>query len=185
MRLTEDAELPGAWLVDPIPTVDERGSFARLFCARAFADRGLETHFVQHSTSHSRVRGTLRGLHFQRKPWAEVKLVRCLKGAIWDVIVDLREDSSNFCRWKAFELTAEKPRLLYVPEGFAHGFQSLRDDVEVSYMISNFYSPDAASGVRYDDPAFGITWPLVPTAISGRDRAWPDFAISGEARRSA
>jgi dTDP-4-dehydrorhamnose 3,5-epimerase len=183
MRFTELTELQGAWLVDPMPARDERGSFSRLFCAREFADRGLETHFVQYSISHSQVLGTLRGLHFQQEPHSEVKLVCCQKGAIADVIVDLREDSPTFGRWHAFELSAENRRLLYVPKGFAHGFQSLRDDVEVSYMISTFYTPEAACGIRYDDPAFAITWPLPPAALSERDRAWPDFVIPRGKRR--
>jgi dTDP-4-dehydrorhamnose 3,5-epimerase len=183
MRFTEQTELQGAWLVDPVPARDERGSFSRLFCAREFADRGLETQFVQHSVSRSHSRGTLRGLHFQQEPHAEIKLVCCQKGAICDVIVDLRPDSPTFRRWQAFELNAENRRLLYVPKGFAHGFQTLRDDVEVLYMISAFYTPEAASGIRYDDPAFAITWPLPPAAMSERDRAWPDFVIPQGARR--
>jgi dTDP-4-dehydrorhamnose 3,5-epimerase len=185
MRFTEVTGLHGAWLVDPMPARDERGSFSRLFCARAFAERGLETHFVQHSVSHSRRMGTLRGLHFQLEPHAEVKLVCCQKGSICDVILDLRDDSATFGRWQAFALSAENRRLLYIPKGFAHGFQSLQDDVEVSYMISAFYAPDAACGIRYDDPAFAITWPLPPTAMSERDRGWPDFVIPPGRRRLA
>jgi dTDP-4-dehydrorhamnose 3,5-epimerase len=173
LRFSE-AGLPGAWLIEPEPARDDRGEFARTFCARAFADHGLETRFVQHSLSRSRLRGTVRGLHFQREPHAEVKLVSCPRGAIWDVIVDLRPDSPSRGRWAAFELTARNRRQLYIPKGFAHGFQSLCDDVEVGYLISAFYEPEAASGVRWDDPAFGIRWPLPPAAMSDRDRAWPD-----------
>jgi dTDP-4-dehydrorhamnose 3,5-epimerase len=171
-----ETELAGAWLIDLTPAHDHRGFFARTFCVQAFADHGLTTGFVQHSTSHSIMRGTLRGMHFQRPPHSEVKVVRCLQGAVWDVIIDLRPDSPTYCRWQAFELTAGNHRQLYVPEGFAHGFQSLRDDSEVSYMISAFYAPRAASGVRYDDPAFAIDWPLPISEISEKDRTWPDFS---------
>jgi dTDP-4-dehydrorhamnose 3,5-epimerase len=171
-------ELEGAWLIEPVPLRDERGFFARTFCAAEYAAHGLETQFVQHSTSHSTVRGTLRGMHFQREPQAEVKVVSCLKGAILDVIIDLRPNSSTFGRWQGFELTADNRRQIYVPRGFAHGLQSLCDDVEVGYLISNAYDPAAASGVRYDDPAFQIDWPLPPRLLSDRDRTWPDF-VSG------
>jgi dTDP-4-dehydrorhamnose 3,5-epimerase len=167
-------DIPGVWLVEPHPVHDERGFFARTFCAREFADHGLETCFVQHSTSYSDARGTLRGLHFQKSPHDEVKLVTCLKGAIWDVVVDLRRGSPTFLRWQAFELSEDNRARLYIPKGVAHGFQSLTDAVEVNYLISTFYAPDATSGVRYDDPAFGIDWPLPPAALSERDRNWPD-----------
>jgi dTDP-4-dehydrorhamnose 3,5-epimerase len=172
MRFHE-TQLCGAWLIEPEPACDHRGSFARTFCAREFADRGLTTFFVQNSTSRSVARGTLRGMHFQRAPYGEVKVVSCLKGAIFDVIVDLRLDSPSYCRWQGFELTAANRRQLYVPEGFAHGFQTLCDDSEVGYLISAFYAPAAASGVRYDDPAFAIDWPLPVSQISEKDRAWP------------
>lgn len=167
--------LDGAWLAEPVPARDERGFFARTFCVREYGEHGLETGFVQHSVSQSIARGTLRGLHFQREPHSEVKIVHCLKGAIWDVIVDLRAASATYCRWEAFELTAANRRQLYIPKGFAHGFQSLSDDVEVGYLISAFYAPEAAAGVRYDDDAFRIDWPLLPSAMSEKDRAWPDF----------
>lgn len=169
-------ELHDACLIELEPAHDARGCFARTFCAREFADHGLETRYVQHSTSYSRVRGTIRGMHFQRPPYAEAKVVTCLKGAIWDVIVDLRTESPTFGRWQAFDLTSDNRNRLYVPRGFAHGFQTLTDDAEVAYLISEFYTPDAAAGVRYDDPAFGIEWPLPLTVISERDRAYPDFS---------
>jgi dTDP-4-dehydrorhamnose 3,5-epimerase len=174
MRFTE-ASLKGVWLTEPIVAPDERGFFARTFCVREYAEHGLETTFVQHSVSYSRARGTLRGLHFQQEPHAEVKIVTCLKGAIWDVVVDLRRNSPTYCRWEGFELTADTGRRLYIPKGFAHGFQSLCDDVEVGYLISEFYTPGAATGVRYDDPVFGVAWPLPPAAMSAKDRSWPDF----------
>jgi dTDP-4-dehydrorhamnose 3,5-epimerase len=174
MRI-EQTDLPDAWLIIPEPVRDERGFFARTFCARELAERGLETQFVQHSISASVRKGTLRGMHFQTKPHAEVKIVTCLKGAILDVIVDLRAGSSAFRKWRGFELTQENRHRLYIPQGFAHGFQTLTDDVEMLYLISAFYEPGAACGVRYDDPAFGIAWPLPVAVMSDKDRAWPDF----------
>jgi dTDP-4-dehydrorhamnose 3,5-epimerase len=168
-------KLRGAWLIDAEPMQDHRGFFARTFCAREFAQHGLETDFVQHSTSYSSAKGTLRGMHFQRAPHAEVKIVRCLKGAIWDVIIDLRPGSPTYRRWQAFELTAENRRQLYIPAGCAHGFQTLCDDTEAGYLISAYYAPSAACGVRYDDPAFAIAWPLPPGPMSMMDKGWPDF----------
>lgn len=168
--------LAGAWLLAPQPIVDERGHFERSFCTREFREHDLETRFVQHSRSRSLRRGTLRGMHFQRMPHQEIKLVTCLSGAIWDVIVDLRPGSSSFGRWQAFELTAENRRQLYVPAGFAHGLQTLRDETEVGYLISQFHNPAAADGLRHDDPILAIEWPLPVTAISVRDQSWPDFA---------
>jgi len=170
-----ETKLNGAWLIDAEPVRDHRGFFARTFCAREFAQHGLETDFVQHSTSYSSEKGTLRGMHFQRAPYTEVKIVRCLKGAIWDVIIDLRPDSPTYRRWQAFELTAENRRQLYVPAGFAHGFQTLCDDTEAGYLISAYHVPSAACGVRHDDPAFVIAWPLPPGPMSTTDKSWPDF----------
>jgi|SRR5215831_6479000 len=175
MRFTETS-LCGAWLIDLEPVRDHRGFFARTFCMRELSERGLETSFVQHSTSHSAVKGTLRGMHFQCAPHGEVKVVRCLKGAIWDVIIDLRADSPTYRRWQGFELTAENRRQLYIPAGLAHGFQTLRDDVEVGYLISAYHTPAAGNGIRYDDSAFGIDWPLPIASISEADKKWPDFS---------
>lgn len=169
-------KLHGAWLVELDPVQDSRGHFARTFCVHEFRAQGLETEFVQHSMSYSSREGTVRGMHFQREPHAEVKLVRCLTGSIWDVIVDLRPDSPTFRRWSGFELSGENGSQLYIPKGFAHGFQALTDDVRVNYMISNFYVPTAASGVRYNDPAFNILWPLPISIISEKDLQWPTFA---------
>jgi dTDP-4-dehydrorhamnose 3,5-epimerase len=173
--LFTEAVLSGAWIIETEPVRDSRGAFARTFCEREFAAHGLETRFVQHSSSSNRKAGTLRGLHLQSEPHAEVKLVSCVKGAILDVIVDLRSDSGQFRQWQAVELTETNGRSLYIPKGFAHGFQTLCDDTEVRYLISEFYAPDAASGVRYDDPALGIDWPQPVTVISEKDRAWPDL----------
>ncbi len=168
--------LQDAWLIQLDPARDERGFFARTFCVNEFRAHGLETSFPQHSMSCSFSKGTLRGMHFQRAPHREVKLVRCLSGAIWDVIIDLRPESATFCQWRGFELTAENQDQLYIPKGFAHGFQTLSEDAQVNYLISEFYTPDAASGVRYDDPAFGIAWPLPVSAVSEKDLHWPDFS---------
>jgi dTDP-4-dehydrorhamnose 3,5-epimerase len=168
--------LRGVWTIEPVAARDDRGFFARTFCVQEFAAHGLEANFVQHSISHSRVRGTVRGLHFQRHPHTEIKLVSCQRGKIWDVVVDLRAGSPTYCRWESFMLSAENRRQLYIPRGFAHGFQSLSDDAEVAYMIANHYVPDAGGGVRYNDPAFGIDWPLPPTMLSDKDQSWPDFS---------
>ena len=171
----EKTALQDAWLVESEPAQDNRGFFARTFCVREFAAHDLATAFVQHSISLSKLRGTLRGMHFQRAPHAEAKLVHCLNGGIWDVIIDLRPGSPSYRRWQGFELTSANRRQLYVPKGFAHGFQALTDDAEVHYLISAFFAPQAAGGLRYDDPAFAIDWPLPVTAISEKDKAWPAY----------
>jgi dTDP-4-dehydrorhamnose 3,5-epimerase len=168
--------VPGAWLIDPEPREDERGWFARAFCRREFAAHGLEVDVAQASLAWSRGRATLRGLHYQAAPHAEAKLVRCTRGAIHDVVVDLRPESPAFAQHLAVELTADDRRQLYVPPGCAHGYLTLVADTEVCYQMSEFHEPAAARGVRFDDPAFGIVWPLPVAVISERDRSWPDFA---------
>jgi dTDP-4-dehydrorhamnose 3,5-epimerase len=155
---------------------DSRGFFARTFCVEEFADRGLETNYPQHSISFSARRGTVRGMHYQRDPHGEAKLVRCAKGVILDVIIDIRADSPTYCRWQKFELSSANGHQLYIPKGFAHGFQTLSDDTEVNYLISAQYKPELAHGIRYNDPAFGISWPLSVTEISEKDLHWPDFS---------
>jgi dTDP-4-dehydrorhamnose 3,5-epimerase len=165
-----------AWLIQLEPAHDDRGFFARTFCVEEFATRGLETNYPQHSISYSACRGTLRGMHYQRAPHCEVKLVRCVKGAIWDVIIDIRPGSPTYLKWQQFELSSGSDQQLYIPKGFAHGFQSLCDDVVVHYLISEPFHPQSARGIRYDDPTFGIAWPLPVTAISKKDLDWPDFA---------
>jgi dTDP-4-dehydrorhamnose 3,5-epimerase len=167
--------LAGAYLIEPERLEDERGFFARTWCVDEFAARGLNPRLVQCSISFNRRKGTLRGMHFQAAPHEEAKLVRCTRGAIYDVIVDLRPDSPTFKRWTAVDLTAENRRMLYVPEGFAHGFQTLEDESEVSYQMSEYYHAASARGVRWDDPAFGIEWPVEERTISARDRHYPDF----------
>jgi dTDP-4-dehydrorhamnose 3,5-epimerase len=164
-----------AYLIELEPARDSRGFFARTFCVEEFAAHGLEHNFPQHSISFSAHKGTLRGMHFQHSPHGEVKLVRCTKGAIWDVIIDIRPDSPTYCRWHGFELSSGNGHQLYIPKGFAHGFQTLSDDTEVTYLISSPYKPELARGIRYSDPAFGISWPLSVTDISEKDLHWPDF----------
>jgi dTDP-4-dehydrorhamnose 3,5-epimerase len=155
---------------------DSRGFFARTFCVSEFAAHGLETNFPQHSVSSNTRRGTVRGIHFQREPHSEVKLVRCLKGAIWDVIIDIRPNSPTYCSWQGFELSEHNNRQLYIPKGFAHGFQTLTENTEVNYLISEVYAPQAASGIRYNDPRFSSEWPQPINNISDKDRQWADFA---------
>jgi dTDP-4-dehydrorhamnose 3,5-epimerase len=154
---------------------DERGYFARTFCVREFAAADLATVFLQHSVSHTARVGTVRGMHFQRPPHEEVKLIRCLAGAIYDVLIDIRPGSPTYMQWEAYELAAGDGRQLYVPIGFAHGFQALAAATEVGYMMTAFYVPDAADGIRHDDPTFNISWPLLATEISAKDRNWLDF----------
>jgi dTDP-4-dehydrorhamnose 3,5-epimerase len=164
--------LKDAMLIDIEKRGDDRGYFARTMCRDEFAAHGLVSDFVQANHSYNRSRGTLRGMHFQRSPHEEVKLVRCVRGAILDVIIDLRPDSPTYRKWEGFELSAENGRLLYVPGGFAHGFQTLVDDVDVTYQVSHPYTPAAEGGVRHDDPAFGIRWPEPVTVISPKDASW-------------
>ncbi len=168
-------KLAGVRLIELEPARDERGFFARTFCAEEFAAAGLETRFVQHSLSHTARAGSVRGMHFQHPPHQEVKLLHCVRGAIHDVLIDLRPRSPTYLQWEGYELTPENRRQLYVPAGLAHGFQTLAPDTEVAYLISAFYAPAASAGVRHDDPAFAIAWPLPVADISAKDRAWPDF----------
>jgi len=167
--------LNDCWLIELEPVRDQRGSFARTFCAREFFAWGLQTSFPQHSVSMTAKKGTVRGMHFQRDPDGEAKLVRCVRGRIFDAVVDIRPNSPTFGRWQGFELCMENGRQLYIPEGFAHGYQTLTDDVEVSYLISTFYVPEASWGIRHDDPAVQIAWPLPISVISDKDRSWPDL----------
>jgi dTDP-4-dehydrorhamnose 3,5-epimerase len=168
--------LAGACIIDIEPVPDERGFFARSWCREEFAKHGLNPDLAQCSISFNKKHGTLRGMHYQAKPHEETKVVRCTRGAIYDVIVDLRPESSTFRKWIAVELSADNRRMLYVPPGFAHGFQSLVDDTEVFYQISTFYHPESARGARWNDPAFGIEWPVTERVISDKDRQYPDFS---------
>jgi dTDP-4-dehydrorhamnose 3,5-epimerase len=173
----EQTRLSGAFLVDLERREDSRGFFARTWCANEFADHGLTTEVVQANVSFNPRQGTLRGMHFQRAPHAETKLVRCTRGAIYDVVVDLRRDSDTYKEWVGVELSADNRRALFVPEGFAHGYQTLVPDAEVFYQVSEYYTPGAEGGVRWDDRAFGIEWPDPDNAfLSDKDRSWPDFS---------
>ena len=170
-----ETKISGVYLIEPERAVDERGFFARTWCRQEFESLGLETEWAQNSVSFNSARGTLRGMHYQCEPYAERKLVRCTQGAIYDVLIDLRPESSAVGGWQAFELTADNHWQLYIPEGVAHGFQTLTDNAELSYQISAIYRPEAACGVRFDDPAFGIEWPLPVSVIAARDRSYGDF----------
>jgi dTDP-4-dehydrorhamnose 3,5-epimerase len=167
--------LAGAFVIEPEPIEDERGFFARCFCADEFEARGMNPRVVQCSISFTARRGALRGLHYQRAPHAEAKLVRCTAGALYDVIVDLRPESPTFTRHFAAELSASNRKMMYVPEGCAHGFQTLADGTDALYQMSERYAPEAARGVRWNDDAFAIEWPLAVTVISERDRTYPNF----------
>ncbi len=171
-----ETPLPGAYLIDLEPYSDERGFFARTYCQREFEAHGLTAEVVQCNTSFNAGKGTIRGLHYQTPPAAEAKLVRCIRGAIFDVIVDLRADSATFGRHFSVELTADNRRALFVPEAFAHGFQTLLHETEVHYQMSAFYDPESAAGFPYNDPKLKIGWPLPVTAISEQDRNWPAFS---------
>lgn len=171
MKFTE-TKLAGAYIVEPELHEDTRGFFARTFCAREFGEKSLASVFVQCSVSMTRERGSIRGLHYQITPAAETKLVRCTAGALYDVIVDLRPNSKTYLQHVGVELTARNRRALYVPEMFAHGFQTLEGDTEVFYQISAFFTPDLARGLRFDDPKLGVKWPLPLTTMSDKDRNW-------------
>jgi dTDP-4-dehydrorhamnose 3,5-epimerase len=170
-----ETSLPGAFVVELEQLGDERGFFARSFCVREFEEHGLDPYIAQCNVSHNLRKGTLRGMHYQVPPAAETKLVRCTRGAIYDVIIDLRPDSPAYCKWQSFELSVANGRALYIPEGFAHGFQTLEDDSDVLYQMSEYYAPGQARGVRWDDPAFGIEWPVAGPIMSEKDRAYEDF----------
>jgi dTDP-4-dehydrorhamnose 3,5-epimerase len=171
-----ETKLKGAYIIGLEPIQDERGFFARSFCAKEFAKNGLNFNIVQCNISHNEKRGTLRGMHYQTAPHQEAKIVSCTKGSVFDVIIDLRPDSPTYCQWFAIELTAHRSplaanyKMLYIPEGFAHGFQTLEDDSVVFYQMSEFYHPECARGVRFDDPVFNIQWPIKEMIISERDR---------------
>jgi len=169
--------VPGAFRIEIEPHADERGAFARTFCEREFAAQGLAFRFVQTSLSLNTRRGTLRGLHWQEAPHLEAKVVRCVRGRIYDVLVDVRRDSHAFRQHVAVELSADRHDALFVPEGVAHGFLTLADDCEVHYAMSTFHAAEAAQGARWDDPAFGIVWPEPVTVVSERDRGWPGFQV--------
>jgi len=167
--------LDGARLIELDRLGDDRGFFARVFCEREFVADSLVSQFVQVNNSLSADKGTLRGMHYQLAPNAETKLVRCIRGALWDVILDLRPDSPTFGQHFGAELSAENRRMMYVPKGFAHGFLTLEDDTEAFYFVDEFYAPDLERGIRYNDPEFGIDWPIEPLIVSDKDRQHRDF----------
>ncbi len=174
MKFTE-TPLAGAFVIDLEKRGDDRGFFARVFCEHEFRTHHLVQHFVQVNNSLSGERGTLRGMHYQLPPHAETKLVRCIRGALWDCILDLRPESPTFGRWFGVELSAENRRMLYVPKCFAHGFLTLADGSEAFYFVDEFYAPQQERGVRWNDPTFKIQWPGAPTVLSDKDRNHPDF----------
>ena len=170
-----ETTLGGVFILEMEKLRDDRGFFARTWCKRELAEHGLNPDLAQCSVSLNHKKGTLRGMHYQIAPHEETKLVRCTKGAIYDVVIDLRLESKTFTQWLALELDAKNHRMLYIPDGIAHGFQTLEDDTEVFYQISEFHAPECARGVRWDDPAFKIQWPPAERILSARDRTFPDF----------
>jgi dTDP-4-dehydrorhamnose 3,5-epimerase len=175
MKFTQTT-LAGLWVIELEPRGDERGFLARTYCEREFAEHGLNTHWPQCNLTLTKHRGMARGMHFQADPKPEIKLIRCAAGAIFDVLVDVRPNSPTFGRWEGFELTSENRRTLYVPGGFAHGFQCLVDNCEVSYQMSEFYFADLARGIRWNDPQIGIRWPIPDAVLSERDKNLPLLA---------
>lgn len=170
-----ETKLKGAFIIEPERQEDERGFFARTFCQEEFKAHRLNTNWIQCNLSFNKKRGTLRGMHYQVAPHEEVKLVRCTMGAVYDVIIDLRPESPTFKRWISIELTAENHHMLYIPQGFAHGYQTLADNTEVFYQMSEVYHPECARGLRWDDPSFRIKWPILAKIILNRDSQYPDF----------
>ena len=173
-----ETALKGVYVIDLEPFADERGLFARTYCQREFAQIGHHQEFVQFNHSRSNEKGTLRGLHFQRAPHAEIKLIRCIRGGVYDVIVDVRQHSPTFLQYIGVELSEQNMRMIYVPEGFAHGFQTLQDQTELIYHHTAFYAPDHEGGIRYNDPRINIPWPLPVSVISEKDQKHPLFTDS-------
>jgi dTDP-4-dehydrorhamnose 3,5-epimerase len=172
-----ETRVAGALVIEPERHVDDRGAFARIWCAREFAERGLDARLAQSSLSTNPRRGTLRGLHYAIPPHAEAKVVRCVRGSAYDVLVDLRPGSPTYRRWCAETISAENGLAIYAPEGVAHGFLTLEDSTDLLYQISEFYDPDCARGVRWNDPSFAVAWPHADPVLSERDRSYPDYRI--------
>ena len=170
-------ELEGAFILEPEKLEDDRGFFARSWCKKEFEAHGLNSKLIQCNISFNKEKGTLRGMHYQLPPREEAKLVRCTSGSIYDVIIDLRCESTTFKQYIGLALTSKDYKMLYVPEGFAHGFLTLEDNTEVFYQMTEFYSPEHARGVRWNDPAFGIEWPVAPRTMSGRDQSYSDYTL--------
>lgn len=172
-----ETDLPGAYIIELDKREDDRGFFARAWCRREFGDRGIHSQLVQCNISFNKKRGTLRGMHYQTTPYEEAKLVRCTRGAVYDVIIDIRPYSDTFTQWVSVDLTDENRKMLFIPEGFAHGFLTLADSTEVFYMMSEFYMPEFAKGIRWNDPAFNIRWPIPVKVISERDMQYSNFVF--------
>ena len=172
-----ETKLNGAYVIEIEKLEDNRGFFARSWCQNEFKAKGLVSRVVQANVSSNKKKGTLRGMHYQLSPYEETKLVRCTRGAIYDVIIDLRPGSPTYAQWVGVELTAENYKMLYVPEDFAHGFQTLEDDSEVVYQVTQFYTPGSEKGIRWDDPVFSIQWPTDVQVISDKDKSWPDYTL--------
>lgn len=172
--ILQPTPIPDAYLIELEQHSDERGSFARLWCIEELKAQGIDVTFVQANASFSEHRGTMRGLHYQRAPYREAKLIHCTRGAIFDVLVDMRPRSDAYLHWFGAELSAENRRQMFVPEGCAHGYLTLTDGAEVEYVVSSPYRPSAETGIRYDDPTLGIQWPVPVTVVSPKDRSWPD-----------
>ena len=171
-----ETELKGSYIIElERPEMDERGFFTRIWDKKIFQDKGLNSDLVQISFSFNKTRGTIRGMHFQKKPFAEVKLVRCTRGKIFDVIIDLRPESNTYKKWIGVELKSDDFKMLYIPKGFAHGFQTLEDDTEVFYQMSNWFSPEHVRGIRWNDKEFDIKWPIKCSIISKKDTTYEDF----------
>jgi dTDP-4-dehydrorhamnose 3,5-epimerase len=169
------AKLQDAFIVEPEKIIDDRGFFARVWCKKEISSKGMNPKIVQANIGYNKKKGTLRGLHFQTKPYQEVKIIKCTRGAIFDVIVDLRKKSPTYMQWEGFELSENNRKMVYVPKGFAQGYLTLADDTEIFYLTSEFYSPEHARGIRFNDYAFKIAWPLKINVISNNDKDWPDY----------
>lgn len=173
--LFKKTSLKDSYIIELELMEDERGFFARSFCQREFEKHGLNPSIVQCNISRNKAKGTLRGMHYQTAPHQEAKLVSCLRGSLYDVIIDLRHDSPTYCKWIAVELSGKNYKILYVPKGFAHGFQTLEDDTVVFYQISEFYHPESSRGIKWNDPSFGISWPILDPILSEKDRSHPFY----------
>jgi dTDP-4-dehydrorhamnose 3,5-epimerase len=172
-----ETKLKGAYIIEPEKRKDSRGFFARIWDGGIFEKRGLTGKVVQQSISYNKTCGTIRGLHYQKAPYQETKIIRCTRGTIFDVMVDLRPDSATFKQWLGVKLAVDDYKVLYVPQGFAQGFQSLEDNSEIMYLVSEVYTPAAEAGIRYNDPSIGIEWPLPVSVITEKDANWPDFSV--------
>ena len=170
-----ETKLPGAFVIEPEKKEDKRGFFTRTWCKNELGNHGLKAEIAQVNINFNKQRGTLRGMHYQAAPYGECKIIKCTRGAVFDVVIDLRKDSPTYLDWIGVELTGDNFRMLYVPENFSHGFITLEDQTEICYMVTQFYTPEAERGIRWDDPSFNIKWPLHPQVISDKDSSYPDF----------